>query len=385
MNSQRFLIVAGEASGDMYGAEVALHLRRKFPNCQIYGLGGQRMRDAGVKLEGDITRTAVVGPFEAITSLGTLYGVFRRLAERVEAEPPTAAILIDFPDFNLRLAQRVKDAGAPVVYYISPQVWAWREGRVKQIRRLVDKMLVIFPFEEAIYRKAGVDVEFVGHPLMDMVRATKSKEDFCRSYKLDPKKPILALLPGSRRKEVRYILPTLCEAAELIKMKKPETQFVLPMASGLERKILENIIHDRQITIVTGETYDAIRYSRAAIVASGTATLETALLGTPEVIVYRISAATWLLGKFLLRVRLFGIVNIILGEEVVPELFQDKMTPQEVSRTALRLMDDVWVQSRIRGNYEKLRRQLGSGNVAERVVEAVAEVVSNCERQQTRE
>jgi lipid-A-disaccharide synthase len=377
-------MVAGEASGDMYGAEVARSLFRKFPGCQIYGLGGQRMRDAGVQLEGDISKTAVVGPFEMVSSLGVLYGVFRRLAERVESEPPTAAILIDFPDFNLRLAKRVKDAGAPVIYYISPQVWAWREGRVKQIRRLVNKMLVIFPFEEEMYRKAGVDVEFVGHPLMDMVRATKSKEDFCAEYGLDPRKALVALLPGSRRKEVRFILPTLCDAAAMITAQKPETQFVLPIASGLDRGLLESIIQARPITIVTNDTYNAIRYARAAIVASGTATLETALLGTPEVIVYRISQATWLLGKFLLKVRLFGIVNIVLGEEVVPELFQERMTAQEVSRTALRLMDDVWAQSRIRGNYEKLRRQLGPGNVAERVADAVAGVV-NSGQLQTRE
>ena len=367
-------MVAGEASGDMYGAEVARCLFRKFTDCEIYGLGGQRMRDAGVELEGDISKTAVVGPFEMISSLGILYGVFRRLAERVENDPPTAAILIDFPDFNLRLAKRIKHAGAPVIYYISPQVWAWREGRVKQILRLVNKMLVIFPFEEELYRKAGVDVEFVGHPLVDMVRATKSKEEFCSNYGLDPRKPIVALLPGSRRKEVRFILPALCQAAALIAAQKPETQFALPIAPGLDRRLLENIIQSRPITIVTNDTYNAIRYSRAAIVASGTATLETALLGTPEVIVYRISQATWLLGKLLLKVRLFGIVNIILGEEVVPELFQEKMTPEEVSRTTLRLMDDVWIQSLIRGNYEKLRRQLGSGRVAERVVEAVSNV-----------
>jgi len=368
-------MVAGEASGDMYGAEVARGLFQQFPNCQIYGLGGPRMRDAGVELEGDISKTAVVGPFEMVSSLGALYRVFRLLAERVETAPPTAAILIDFPDFNLRLAKRVKDAGAPVIYYISPQVWAWREGRIKQIRRLVNKMLVIFPFEEDMYRKAGVDAEFVGHPLIDMVRATKSKDEFCDAYKLDSRKPIVALLPGSRRKEVRFILPTVCEAAALIKEQKPDTQFVLPMASGLERGLLEEIIQSRPITIVTNDTYNAIRYARAAIVASGTATLETALLGTPEVIVYRISQATWLLGKVLLKVRLYGIVNIILGEEVVPELFQERMTPEGVSKMALRLMDDVWMQSKIRGNYEKLRRQLGSGNVAERVVQAVARVV----------
>jgi lipid-A-disaccharide synthase len=370
-------MVAGEPSGDMYGAEVARSLFEKFPGCEIYGLGGQQMRQAGVQLEGDISKTAVVGPFEVITHLGSLYRVFRHLAERVESEAPTAAILIDFPDFNLRLAKRVKQAGAPVFYYVSPQVWAWREGRIKQIKELVDKMLVIFPFEEEIYRNAEIDVEFVGHPLLDMVCATKSKEEFCAKYRLEPKKPILALLPGSRRKEIRYILPGLCEAATLIAAQKPDTQFVLPVAPGIERKFVENIIQARPITMVTDDTYNAVRYSRAAVVASGTATLETALLGTPEVIVYRISRATWFLGKFLLKVRLFGIVNIILGEEVVPELFQDRMTPEAVSRMALRLMDDVWMQSRIRGNYEKLRRQLGSGKVAERVANVIAERISS--------
>src|SRR5438128_887597 len=264
-------MVAGEASGDMYGAEVARCLFRKFPNCEIYGLGGQRMRSAGVQLEGDISKTAVVGPFEMVSSLGILYRVFRRLAERIESEAPTAAILIDFPDFNLRLAKRLKDAGAPVIYYISPQVWAWREGRVKQIRRLVDKMLVIFPFEEEMYRKAGVDAEFVGHPLMDMVRATKSKEEFCADYGLDPKRSLVALLPGSRRKEVRFILPTLCEAAALIEAQKPETQFVLPMAAGLNRSLLEDIVRSRNIRIVSNDTCNAIRYARAAIVPCGAA------------------------------------------------------------------------------------------------------------------
>ena len=375
MSAYRFLIVAGEASGDMYGADVARSLFRRFPDCEIYGLGGQRMRDAGVQLEADISKTAVIGPFEVVSSLGVLYRVFRKLAERVETDPPTAAILIDFPDFNLRLGKRIKEAGVPVVYYVSPQVWAWREGRLKQLRRFVSKMLVIFPFEEDMYRKAGMDVEFVGHPLVDTVRTTKSKEQFCADYNIDPRKPILAILPGSRRKEVRFILPTLCEAAALISQEKPDTQFVLPLASGLDRRLVENIIGSRPVTIVTNDTYNAIRYARAAIVASGTATLETALLGTPEVIVYRISQASWLLGKALLKVRLFGIVNIILGEEVVPELFQERMTAQEVSKIALKLMDDVWLQSRIRGNYEKLRRQLGSGNVASRVAEAVARVI----------
>jgi lipid-A-disaccharide synthase len=382
--SYRFLIVAGEASGDMYGAEVARALARRFSNVSIFGLGGQQMRDAGVDLEGDISRTAVIGPFEAVTYFGALYRVFRRIADKVEANPPAAAILIDFPDFNLRMAKRLKAAGIPVIYYISPQVWAWREGRVNQIRQVVDKMLVIFPFEEAMYKKAGVDAEFVGHPLIDMVKPTRTKEDFCRKHRLDVRKPIVAMLPGSRKKEVRYILPTLCEAAALIAEKKPDTQFVLPLASGLDRTLIDEIIQKRRITVVYGETYNAVRFARAAMVASGTATLETALLGTPEVIVYRISGATWFLGKFLLKVKMFGIVNIILGEEVVPELFQDKFTADSVSKVTMRLMDDVWLQSRIRGKYEILRRQLGSGKVADRVAGIVARTISSS-LQQTKE
>jgi len=208
------------------------------------------------------------------------------------------------------------------------------------------------------------------------VKPSTTKEEFCRKYKLDSRKPIIAVLPGSRRKEVRYILPTLCEAADRIAAVKKDAQFVLPLASGLDRQLVESMIGSRPIRVVSGETYNAIRYSKAAMVASGTATLETALLGTPEVIVYRISAATWFLGKFLLKVRLFGIVNIILGEEVVPELFQDKFTPDAVSEVTLRLIDDVWLQSKIRGNYELLRRQLGSGKVADKVTDAVSRVIA---------
>ena len=375
MSSHRFLIVAGEASGDMYGAEVARALQRRFADCGLFGLGGPRMREAGVELEGDISHTAVVGPFEAVTYFGALYRVFKKLSNRIEADAPHAAILIDFPDFNLRLAKRLKQAGVPVIYYISPQVWAWRPGRVHQIRQLVDKMLVIFPFEAEIYRQAGVDVEFVGHPLIDMVKPTKSKDEFCESYGLDPRRPIVAVLPGSRKKEVRYILPTLCEVTERIHRERPDTQFVLPLAAGLDRRLVDEIVGGRPLTIVSGETYNALRYARAAMVASGTATLEAALLGTPEVIVYRISDATWFLGKFLLKVRLFGIVNIILGEEVVPELFQDKFTTESVSTVLRRLLDDVWAQSRIRGKYELLRRQLGAGKVADRVADAVGRVL----------
>jgi lipid-A-disaccharide synthase len=381
----RFLLVAGESSGDMYGADVALALMSRFPGCQVFGLGGQKMRRAGVELEGDIQHTAAMGPLAALGQLRALFRVFRRLADRIETTPPDAAILIDFPDFNLRLAKRIKAANIPIIYYISPQVWAWRKGRVKQIKELVTKMLVIFPFEERIYKEASVDVEFVGHPLIETVRATKTKEEFCRANGLDPKRAIMAILPGSRKKEIRHILPTLCEVVDRILASKPETQFVLPAAPNLEPGLIDSIVGTRRIKVVQGDTYNALRYARAAIVASGTATLEAALLGTPEVIVYRISPIeAWFLGNFFLKVRLFGIVNIILGEEVVPELFQDRFTPELVSRAAMKLLDDVWLQSKIRGNYETLRRQLRGGKVAERVANAVAGVI-NLEQLQMKE
>jgi lipid-A-disaccharide synthase len=381
----RFLLVAGESSGDMYGADVALALMGRFPGCQIFGLGGQKMRQAGVELEGDIQHTAAMGPLAAFSQLGGLFRVFRRLVDLVETSPPDVAILIDFPDFNLRLAKRIKTANIPIIYYVSPQVWAWREGRVKQIRQLVTKMLVIFPFEERIYRDAGVEVEFVGHPLIETVRATKTKEEFCRAHRIDPSRPLMAILPGSRKKEIRHILPTLCEVVDRILVAKPDIQFVLPVAPNLDRSLVEGIVGNHRITVISGDTYNALRYARAAIVASGTATLEAALLGTPEVIVYRISAVeAWFLGKFFLRVRLFGIVNIIMGEEIVPELFQDRFTADLVSKAAIKLIDDVWLQSKIRGNYETLRRQLRGGKVAERVAAAVAGAISR-EQLQTKE
>ena len=377
MKTFNFLMVTGETSGDMYGAEVARSLFQKFPGCTIFGLGGQRMREAGVEMEGDIRDTAVMGPMGALFRLPVFYKLFHRLADRVEANPPTAAILIDFSGFNLPLARRIRAAGSPVIYYVSPQVWASREGRIQKIKEYVNKMLVIFPFEKDLYEKAGVDVEFVGHPLIDTVKATKTKEEFCQDHRLDPRRPILALLPGSRKKEIRYILPTLCEVAKRICDNKPETQIVLPAAPNLDLRLIDEIIQQEPIRVIVNDTYNAIRYARAAIVASGTATLETALLGTPEVIVYRISPLeAWFLKRFVLRVRIFGIVNIVLGEEVVPELFQDKFTPELVTQAAIQLMDDVWLQSRIRGNYEMLRRKLSGGKVSDRVADAVARVIS---------
>lgn len=374
---RRFLLIAGEASGDMYGADVARALVARFPGCEVFGLGGQKMAEAGVRLVADIHRTAVVGPFEVIGHLRDLYRVYRTICGEIEASSPDAAVLIDFPDFNLRVAHRLKDAGTPVIYYISPQVWAWRKGRIEQIRQLVRRMLVIFPFEEKLYRDAGVNAEFVGHPLIDLAQPTKTRSEFAAAYGIDVSRPLVALLPGSRTKEVNYILPTLCESVSALRKLKPDLQFVLPVASNLPRGFIESRTADLPIRVVYGETTNALKFAKVAIVASGTATLEAALLGTPEVAVYRISEMTWFLGRFLLTIQRLCIVNIILDEDVVPELYQSRMTVDNVVRETVRLLDDVGVQSEMRGKFELLRRRLGSGRVPERVAEVVESELSS--------
>ena len=376
----KILISCGEVSGDIYAGALTSELVKLDSRVQVFGLGGDQMAAAGARLIGHYRGLSVTGLSEALAVLPRSLVMYRRLVDTMRKHRPDVLVTVDFPDFNFWLAAAARRLGLPVVYYVSPQVWAWRPGRVRQIREVVDKMLVILPFEEEIYQRAGIDVEFVGHPLLDTVRPRMTRGAFLAKYRLKNDGPIVALLPGSRRKELHYILPTLCLAVDLILAEKPDTQFVLPVAPGLSTVFVQRFLGGRPVKLVVDDTYDAMRYSRVAIVASGTATLETALLGTPAVIVYRIGRATWLLGKFLLKVRMFGLVNIILGEEVVPELYQDRLTPTNVAKVTLKLMDDVWVQSEIRGNYEKLRRKLGTGNVAEKVVDAVAVVVSSSRR-----
>jgi lipid-A-disaccharide synthase len=287
--AQRLLLVAGEASGDLHGANLACALRTREPTLRIVGVGGRQMRAAGVELLFDIRNLAVVGAVEAVRSLRTLWTVYRTLLTEVEHTPVDAAVLIDFPGFNLKLARALARRGIPVLYYIAPQVWAWHPGRLKQIRRWVRQLFVILPFETALYREAGVEAVFVGHPLLDQVPLSGAKADACGRCGLDPAVPVVGLLPGSRRSEVHYLLRPMLKAAARLYAQTTAVQFILPLAETLQPADVLGAIETAGVPVrlVQRQTYEAMQAADVILVASGTATLEAALIGTPMVIVYR--------------------------------------------------------------------------------------------------
>jgi lipid-A-disaccharide synthase len=358
--SVRLLISAGEASGDMHGAALLGALRRLagsvLPSAtpgeagefgglagriECFGLGGERLRAAGCETVIDAKEVAVLGLAEVVSHLPRVYREFRRLLKEVDRRRPDAAVLIDFPEFNFRLARQLHRRGIPVIYYISPQLWAWRKGRVKLVQRYVRKMLVIFPFEREFYRRHGVEVKFVGHPLADVADASASGSVIKRDSRQ------ITLLPGSRRKEIELNLPAMLAAAARVHARHPELHFSLPVASTISRVWLEELIGRlRPGTAATfplelvADAQQALASSQAAVVASGTATLEAALAGTPLVMVYRLTVLTWLLGRRLVDVPFFCIVNLIAGREVVPELVQRDFTPINVANRIERVLAD---------------------------------------------
>jgi lipid-A-disaccharide synthase len=325
----RLLISAGEASGDMYGAQLIAAVRRRAESIEVFGVGGDRMREAGCDTVVNAHDIAVVGLAEVVSHLPGIYRKFRGLLRSIDSRRPDVAVLIDFPDFNLRLAKQLHRRGIPVIYYISPQLWAWRQGRVRQIKRYVSKMLVIFPFEEQWYRERGVQAEFVGHPLAALPAPPISREDFARQYGLDPAKQWIALLPGSRRKEVAMNLPAILKAAKLL---GGDSEWILPRATTLDVGWLRSQLGATfaNLTIVD-DARPALKHARAAIVASGTATVEAALLGTPFVMVYRVSPLSWTFGRGLVKVPHFAMPNLIAGERIVPELVQNDFTAENVA------------------------------------------------------
>ncbi|MGC2195810.1 MAG: lipid-A-disaccharide synthase, partial [Terriglobales bacterium] len=293
MSPVRILISAGEASGEMYGAQLIEALRRRDPTLEFFGVGGQRMRDAGCDTVVEARDLAVVGITEILSHLPKIYGLFHELIDEADRRQPDAAIVIDSPAFNWRVARQMKKRGVPVVYYVAPQFWAWRQGRVRLLRKYIAKALVIFPFEEEFYRERGVDAAFVGHPLADLPSPTVTRAAYAAQYKLDLAKQWVTIMPGSRVKEVSMNLPTMLDAATLL---GAGFEFLLPVAPTLDRHLLEERTCGRGITLVS-EALPALYHARAAIVASGTATVEAAMMSTPFVMVYRVSALTYTLGK----------------------------------------------------------------------------------------
>lgn len=368
----RLLVSCGEPSGDLYGAELVRHLRSRRPALDVFGLGGDHLAGAGARLHAHVRELAVVGLVEVLRHLPRFRAIFNAVLAEVERNPPDAAVLVDYPDFNLRLARALQRRGVPVVYYVSPQLWAWRGGRMEHIRRSVARMLVIFPFEERLYREAGVPVTFVGHPLVDLVRPEPDRAAFLRAHGLDPARPTLAVLPGSRPRELSHNLPALLGGLRLVAARRPDVQPVLALAPSLERAPVDALAGGLRLRVVAGHTHGVVGTAAAALIASGTATVETALLGTPMVVVYRLSPLTYALGRPFVRVSQFAMVNLIAGRPIVPELIQRDFTPERVAAEALALLDDPARAARMRDDLATVRQALGAPGASER---AAAEVL----------
>ena len=366
----RLLISCGEPSGEFYAAELVAELRRRSADLEAFGLGGDRLAAEDVRLLAHLRDLAVVGLVEVLSHLRRLKHLFDSVVAEAARVRPDVAVLIDYPDFNLRLARELKKLGIPVVYYVSPQLWAWRRGRIKDVKRDVAKMLAIFPFEEKIYKDAGVPVSFVGHPLIDHVKPPADRSAVAARLGLAPDRPVIALLPGSRNKEVAFNLPPMLGAVALLRERRPDLQFVLAAAPHLRARAFEDAAA-AGVTVLEGVSRDVLSAARVAIVASGTATVETGLTLTPMVVVYRLSALTYALGKPLVSVANYAMVNLIAGRVVVPELIQSDFTPERVSEETLKILDDGPARARMLQDLEEVRSKLGKGGATSNVADEV--------------
>ncbi len=374
MARPQILISAGEASSDMYAARLAAALA-SHTGAQLFGLGGARMSEAGVELVADYHTMAVVGIAEAVEKLPVVWRNWVRMEKEAARRTPRLAILVDSPGFNLGLGRRLRKQGIGVVYFIGPQVWAWRPGRIKTIKRLVERILVIIPFEEKIYREAGVPVDFVGHPLVDVVRATMTRAEFATRYALDPARPIVALLPGSRPSEVERHLPILLAACERL-AHELAPQFVLAAAPGVAAQAAKHCAKcGVAVSRIEGETYNALAAADCAILSSGTATIEAALLGTPMVVVYRVSPVTALILRFMLHTAFISMVNLIAERQVVPELIQEKFTAEAVETETRRLLTSSEVREQVQAGLAEVRVSLGPGGAIERAADILARML----------
>jgi lipid-A-disaccharide synthase len=371
----RVCLVAGEASGDLHGALLAQALRRADPEILLEGVGGQGMERAGVHLYHRSEEMAVTGLMEVLSHLPRLARILGDLAARIRRDPPDILVPIDYPDFNLRLAARVARLGVPIVYYISPQVWAWRRGRIATLRRLVRRMIVIFPFEEDLYRREGVPVTFVGHPLVDRVRADHGREETREALGVRPGEFLIALLPGSRGSEIARILPTFIETRRLLSS-DARLRWALALAPGLAVDVLpRDMDRGGKIEIVSGRTYDLLAACDLALTASGTATIEGALLGCPMLVIYRMHPLTWEIARRVVRVPHVAMANLIAGERIVPEFLQGDAKPERIAAEVLRWIGDEGLRRRTSARLLEAAARLGPGGAPDRAARVILEEI----------
>ncbi len=384
----KFLIIAGEPSGDARGAELVLALKEKAPSITFYGAGGPKMRQAGVRIDHDLVSKAFVGFTDVVKHFALLKKVFDDLLDSISREHPDGIILIDYPGFNLRFAKAVKsydlrlmtdDYSPPIFYYISPQIWAWGAKRIELIKKVVDQMIVVFPFEEELYRKANIPVTFVGHPLLDVVKPTMTCQETLREFGLAPEKTTIALLPGSREDEVKRHLPVMLEAAKILSADLPNLQFVVAKPETLAESLYHQIIDGSGGTarraptfrIITSHTYDILHIADAAMVSSGSATMETALMNVPMVVIYKTNWLNYLLGRLLVKIQHIALVNVVAGKKIIPELIQHQATGANIAKALRPMIGPVEMADYVREELKKVRRQLGFPGAAVRASEVI--------------
>jgi lipid-A-disaccharide synthase len=377
----RVMISCGEPSGDLYAAGLTEALRTRIPSVDVFGFGGRRFESAGGRLIGDFAGVSVTGLTEAIRVIPRSYAMLRRLVDAARTLRPDVFVALDFPDFNFRLMAAIDALGIPVVYYISPQLWAWRAGRMEAMKKYVDQVLVIFPFEVDLYRAAGVPVEFVGHPLIELTAASQSREAFLGRLGLRQDRPTVALLPGSRRNEAARTIPTLAAALPMIRDRVSDVQFVVACAHELPDAAFDPLRTGVQgstasLALVRDETDNVLANTDVAITASGTATVQCALHGRPMVVVYRLSALTYQLAKRIVRVDHIAMPNLVAGRRIVPELVQDDFTPQRVSEETVRLLQDPQQHAAVRDALGDVCQRLGGPGASGRAADAVLAVAN---------
>ena len=372
MNKQ-ILIIAGEASGDMHGAGLVTELRKLYPDIDFYGLGGDRMKETGLEIFYHINRLSFMGFYEVLKNLGFFRQVMKKMTQILDERKPDLAILIDYPGFNLKLAEEIKKRKIPLVYYISPQVWAWGKGRIKKIRKLVDKMIVVFPFEEKIYKDAQVDVDFISHPLLDVVKTSLTKNEFRNKLGIKENEILIGLLPGSRIQEIKKILPTMLSSCEIVKPRLKDLKVAVSLAPTIGKNLLESFLTQTRLEIVLVEnfTYDLMRYSDFLLVKSGTSTLEAAIIGTPFLVIYKTGFLTWLVARSLVKVPYIGMVNLISGKKIVPEFVQYDAKPKRIAFEMYNFLTDKEKYLNTKEELSRVKERLGEKGGYKRGAEIV--------------